>query len=142
MEQFAWVGPVGRQCELALEDSQGKFLLQRLADRFQGLKRLDLENNKIGDAAVQVLADRLSGWLVEYLNLKKNCVKEAGAKCLANVISQPRPASLILNLEQNELQKEGEDALREALITALRRNDKPNFRPYSLLKEARAAVAS
>ena len=120
---------------------QGKSAVQRLASRFRTMKRLDLEGNKFGDATAQALADHLSsGWPLSTLNLKQNCVRDAGAQKLAEVIAR-RPA-IHMNLENNELGAKGEEAIRDALITALRCGAKPNVQPYFLLREARAAVTS
>ena len=104
------------------------------------MKRLDLEGNKIGDATAQALGDLLSsGWPLETLNLERNCVGDAGAQRLAEVIA--RHPAIRMNLEANELGKNGEDAIRDALVTALRCGAKPDFQPYFLLRDARAVVA-
>ena len=131
---------IGRQCDPALEDLQGKLVVQRLASRFPTMKRLDLEGNKLGNATAQTLADHLcSGWSLNTLNLKRNCVGDAGAQRLAEVIA--RHPAIHMNLETNELGKNGEDAIRDALVTALRCGAKPNFQPYFLLRDARTVVA-
>ena len=65
---------------------------------------------------------------------------DTGAQRLAEVIA--RHPALHLNLENNELGAKGEDAIRDALIKALRCGAKPKFQPYFLLREARAAVAT
>ena len=105
------------------------------------MKRLDLEGNKIGDATAQALGDLLSsGWPLKTLNLKGNYVGDAGAQRLAKVIAM-HPA-IHMNLEKNKLGETGKDAIRDALITVLRRGENPNVQPYDLLTEARAAVAS
>ena len=132
---------IGRQCDPALEDLQGKFVVQQLASRFPTMKRLDLEGNKLGDATAQALGDLLSsGWPLETLNLERNCVGDAGAQRFAEVIA--RHPSIQMNLEKNKLGETGKDAIRDALITVLRRGENPNVQPYDLLTEARAAVAS
>ena len=132
---------IGRWCDPALEDMQGKFVAQRLASRFPTMKRLDLGRNKLGDATAQALGDLLSsGWPLKTLNLKGNYVGDAGAQRLAKVIAM-HPA-IHMNLEKNKLGETGKDAIRDALITVLRRGENPNVQPYDLLTEARAAVAS
>jgi hypothetical protein len=135
----------GRQlCELDLSDNRIGIVwkgaeMRSLADlllpatsvegngKHQGLRRLDLADNSLDDAAIVLLADGLrQSQDLQALSLARNSIKDRGMSCLADALREQRDllseshgvGVLELDVSSNPLGNSGLEALAEVCTSA------------------------